>query len=173
MAGMSTLPWLMPGIVISILLALLASQAFGRILATRPAIAWVILVGLGVVISATLTPLQDASGVVTSGNGACDLSRLGFAPIASLLQVDDTSLNILLFIPLGMGIGMLRGSGRKAILFAVALALPLSIEGIQLLVPFLERGCQSADVIDNVTGLLIGVGMGTGARFVGTRFRGA
>jgi len=35
---------------------------------------------------------------------------------------------------------------------------------IQLLIPILDRGCQSADVVDNITGLLIGLVIGTGLR---------
>ena len=44
--------------------------------------------------------------------------------------------------------------------------LPASIELIQLLVPPLGRECQSADVIDNLTGLVVGLAAGVVARLL-------
>ncbi len=48
----------------------------------------------------------------------------------------------------------------------VAIALPVAIETTQLVIPALERGCQSADVFDNLTGLVIGLVLGTLARLL-------
>ena len=42
-------------------------------------------------------------------------------------------------------------------MLAVALALPFAIEATQLVVIPLGRACQGADVIDNLTGLVIGL----------------
>ena len=41
-----------------------------------------------------------------------------------------------------------------------AIALPFAIEATQLLVPLLGRGCESADVVDNLIGLAIGLAIG-------------
>ena len=49
---------------------------------------------------------------------------------------------------------------------AVAIASPFLIETTQLVLPILGRGCQSADVFDNLTGLLIGAVIGAGARIL-------
>ena len=71
---------------------------------------------------------------------------------------------MLLFIPLGVAIGLVPGSRRKAVLTGLAVLLPIAIESAQLLLPILGRGCQSGDVFDNLTGLLLGWLIGTGAR---------
>jgi len=67
-----------------------------------------------------------------------------------------------MFMPFGLAIGLLARSRPKALLVIVAIALPFVIETTQLLVPALERGCQSADVIDNLTGLALGLLIGSG-----------
>ena len=41
-----------------------------------------------------------------------------------------------------------------------ALLLPFAIEITQLLVHVLGRGCQSTDLIDNLTGLVLGLAAG-------------
>jgi len=43
----------------------------------------------------------------------------------------------------------------------VAIALPFAIETTQLLVPWLHGACQSADIVDNVAGFVLGLGIGT------------
>ncbi len=48
-----------------------------------------------------------------------------------------------------------------------AIALPFAIETIQLLLPVLDRACESADVVDNLTGLVIGLGGGVVAGWLG------
>ena len=58
---------------------------------------------------------------------------------------------------------------RTYLCLGIALALPLTIETTQLLVPSLARGCQSGDVIDNLAGLLLGLVVGTGCRLIASR----
>lgn len=150
------LPWFVPGLAIFVLVGLGVARRVARRLRTDVAIAFALIVSFGVIVSATLTPLRGDFNFAAVG-GTCDLSRLGLAPIGDLLRIDDTSLNIVMFIPFGIAIGLLGRSRRKAILIVFAVALPFAIETTQLLVPALERGCQSADVIDNLTGLLVGL----------------
>jgi len=95
------------------------------------------------------------------GSSSCDLSRLGLAPLDELLEPSEASLNALMFIPLGAMIGLVPRSRRKAAVVIAAIALPFAIETIQLLVPALDRACESADVVDNLTGLVIGLGGGS------------
>jgi hypothetical protein len=65
-----------------------------------------------------------------------------------------------MFVPLRAAIGLVPRSRRKAAIVIAAIALPFGIETIQLLVPALDRACESADVVDNLTGLAIGLGGG-------------
>ena len=163
------LPWFLPGAAISVAVGLAAGGRVGRALLVRQATAAALIVSLGIILSATLSPLRGALQFGAVGSGSCDLSRLGLAPLRELLAVNDTSLNVLLFVPLGVSIALMPRSRRKAVVAIAAIALPFAIETTQLLVPLLDRGCQSADVIDNLTGLAIGLGGGAAARWLSGR----
>ncbi len=165
---MAVLPWFVPGVALSMTIAFFASRRIGMLLAVRRPVAWAILVGFGVVVSATLTPLRGSFNFEAVATGTCDLSRIGLAPIAQLLQLDDTSLNVALFVPLGIAIGLVQASGVRAALILASSALPFGIEAIQLIAPIFDRGCQSADIVDNLTGLIVGLLIGVGLRFVGS-----
>jgi glycopeptide antibiotics resistance protein len=150
------LPWLLPGIAISVVVSMAASGVVGRALRVRRLVAWVMVLSVGVIMAATLTPQGEALQFGARGSSSCDLSRLGPIPLAEFLQPTEASLNVLMFIPLGAAIGLVPHSRRGAAVVVAAIALPFAIETIQLLVPVLDRGCESADVVDNLTGLAIG-----------------
>jgi glycopeptide antibiotics resistance protein len=65
-----------------------------------------------------------------------------------------------MFIPLGVTIALVPRSRRKVVVLIAAIALPFAIETAQLLLPVLDRACESADVVDNLTGLVVGLGGG-------------
>ena len=155
-----TLPWLLPGVAVALALSAVLSGAAGRALSVRRIVAWVLLVSLGVILAATLTPMRDAFDG-GRGSGTCDLSRLGLASIEELRRFYDAGLNVLIFIPFGLAIGIVPRSPRKAAIVGAAIALPFAIEAIQLLLPALDRACESADIVDNLTGLAIGLAVGT------------
>lgn len=167
MRGFNVLPWLLPGLAVAALVGLLVSRRIGRFLGTAPSVGWGLVVGFGLIVSATLTPLRGGLDLGTTGIGTCDFSRVGIAPLQELLRLSDTSLNVLLFIPLGIAVGLVPGSRRRNVVAGIALVSPLAIETAQLLLPVLGRGCQSADVFDNLSGLVLGWLIGTGARILG------
>jgi glycopeptide antibiotics resistance protein len=158
--SMSNVPWFWPGVLLSTVLGVAIATRLGRALGIPATLAGALVVTTGIIIAATLTPLRTALDSGAVGTGTCDFSRLGLAPLADLASRNDTSLNILLFIPLGAAIGLIGRSRVTAALTLAAIALPFAIETIQLLAPILARGCQSADVIDNLSGLTIGLVIG-------------
>lgn len=168
MRGFNVLPWLVPGLVASALVGLVVARRVGRYFRTSPSIGWGLVVGFGLVVAATLTPLRAGLDLGTTGIGTCDLSRIGIAPLRELFRLSDTSLNVLLFIPLGIAIGLVPASRRRNVLAAIAVVSPLVIESAQLVLPVLGRGCQSADVFDNLSGLVLGWLIGAGARVLGS-----
>jgi glycopeptide antibiotics resistance protein len=115
---------------------------------------------MGLIISATLTPVADALGEGVPSSGTCDMERLGFAPLSSYLHPTEASLNVLLFVPLGLAVGMLPRGRPAAWLTLVVLLLPTVVEELQVVLPALGRVCQAADIIDNTTGAAIGLVMG-------------
>ncbi len=155
--------------MLAFVVSTLASGRVARWLRVRRPVAWVLLFSTGVILAGTMTPLVAADrpdiGLVRS----CDLSRIGLAPLDRLRWPTDELGNILLFIPLGFTIALVPRSRRKAVVLAAAAALPFVIEGTQFLVTPLHRACQSGDVIDNLTGLLVGLVAGALAAWVAAR----
>jgi hypothetical protein len=139
----------------------------GRLRTTR-GIAALLIVGIGFVVAATLTPDADAFAGLAS-DGTCDVSRVWLAPIGELTRITSTSLNVLLFVPLGLAVGLLPRSRTANLITIAAVASPFVVEATQLLVTVLGRGCQTADIVDNLLGVAIGMAIGTGARLVLSR----
>jgi hypothetical protein len=159
-AELLNVPFFLPGFAISIVIGMAASGVLGRALGVRRALAWAIVVSLGIIAAATLTPQLQALESGAMGSSSCDLSRLGPAPLDELLRPTESLGNILMFIPLGVTIALVPRSRRKATLVVFAIALPFGIETTQLLLPVLDRACESADIVDNLTGLVVGLGGG-------------
>lgn len=154
----NVLPWLLPVTAAFAVAAIWARRPFARVIGTRPIVAAGILIALGIVAGATLTPLGGPGVSSTSG---CDLTRIGLASLGDLRRLNDSALNILLFVPLGSALGLVSPGRALILLICAATGLPFAIEAIQLGLPALGRGCQSADVIDNLTGLVAGIAMGS------------
>jgi hypothetical protein len=165
---MNNVEWFAPGLVISVVVGLAASRPVGRWLGARPTLVWVLLACLGAIVAATLTPVRDPLEFEfgAAGVGVCDFSRFGPAPLDELRTFNETSLNILLFVPFGATVGLLPNGRPKALVVLAAIALPFAIEAIQLVATTLHRGCQSADVADNLTGLIVGFAIGHGLSLV-------
>jgi hypothetical protein len=163
LGGSRALPWFLPGVAISVGIGLTTGGRVGRALGLRRAVATALIVSLGIILSATLTPQWEALAFGAQGSGSCDFSRMGLAPLRELVRFDDPSLNVLLFMPLGASIAFMPRSRLMVIILVAAIALPFSVETTQLLVPWLDRACESADVIDNLTGLVLGLAGGAAA----------
>ena len=156
----AALPWLLPGIAVSAVVSVLVGGVVARALETHRAVATLLVFSLGVIVSATLTPHGGDLLLDGATSGTCDLSRLSLPNLGAFLGLNDTSLNVLLFVPLGVAIALLPRSPRTVVVAIGALLLPLAIETTQLVVPAISRGCESADVIDNLLGLAVGFAAG-------------
>jgi hypothetical protein len=170
---MENVPWFWPGLLISTIVGVVAAPAVARRLAVGPIHAAILVASFGLVVAATLTPLRPALESGAVGTGVCDLTRFGPPPLRDLLRLNDTTLNLVLFAPLGAAIALLPRPKLRHALLAIAVGLPFAIETIQLLTPVLDRGCQSADVVDNLTGLIVGFLAGVGWRSWAGRRRDA
>ena len=168
---MNGLTWFWRGVVVSVVVGLLGAAPTAHALRAERSLAWLLVVSLGVILAATLTPIHAPNGIDTSSMRPCDLSRHWFASLAEVGAVTDVSLNIALFVPFGFAIALLPTSPRKVGMVAAAASLPMAIEGLQYLVPMLARRCQSGDVIDNLTGLVVGLTAGTLVAWIVSRAR--
>jgi hypothetical protein len=168
-------PGFLPGVALSIVVGLASSGRLAKVLGIGRPLAWATVVSLGIVLSATLTPSPSGSDQPSRGfadeprSPVCDLSRIGPAPMADYLSVDNTSLNVLLFVPLGAVLGMFPRSRARTALILAALVLPTVVETSQLVMVPLNRACQSGDAFDNMAGVVIGLLIGTVARWLGRK----
>jgi glycopeptide antibiotics resistance protein len=127
------------------------------------------MLSVGLVVAITLTPLDVvASGAQGNGSRHAILE----APPSPILRspsewwpVDDRTLNILLFVPLGFVVGLIP---RRWLLPSVVVSLlaPFAVEGLQWLLPVLRRDPQWQDVADNMIGVVVGLVLASVARWV-------
>ena len=165
--GFFTLPLFLPGIGVWFVLGIAASGGLGRSLGVARTHMWAILLSLGIIVSATLTPQWAALLYGTLGSGTCDVSRTWLAPLQDYLRQGDTSGNVLMFMSLGAALGLMPRSRNRGVLILGGILLPFAIESIQLMLTILDRACESADVVDNLAGLVLGLTSGLGvARLV-------
>ena len=157
---LDTYPGFLPGLIVALVISLATSGAVARWLGVRRSLAWLLLMGYGATLAATLTPGRESLDFGFEPGGLCDLSRMRPAPLA-LLSLNYSTMNVCLLVPLGLAIGLLPRSWRKGALLIVAAGMIFWVEMIQAFAPALGRRCQSGDVVDNLTGLLIGLAIGS------------
>jgi VanZ like family len=161
---------LWPGVIISGALAAVLGDRLGRRVEAPRWTGALLIFALGLIASATLTPSYEALHFGAEGSGTCDLARVGLAPLSEILALNDAGFNVLLYLPLGVALGSLP-SRRSSLVWLLALGLAPAVELTQLLVTPLDRACQSSDIVDNLTGLVVGMLTARALRSVGTRWR--
>jgi hypothetical protein len=149
-AGM---PLLLPALAASVAVAAILRRWVAARLGTGSGTAFALLLTVGGIAAVTLTP---ALGELPTDR-PCELARLTPIPLDQIASVTNRGLNVLLFIPLGVIVGALPRSRAKAAVLASAIAFPFAIELAQYAANGLGRACQGIDVLDNLTGLGIGL----------------
>lgn len=152
-------PWAIPLVAASVVIALVVGFSLQR---TRGRSAWLLaalIVSAALVIALTLTPnagVEESSLV----DPRSDRGPWGYLRQPEYwLHLDSRTLNVALFVPLGLTLGLLaRGTARWVIL-GFGLALPWIVEGLQSVLPF-DRDPQSIDLVDNSTGFIVGYAAG-------------
>jgi VanZ family protein len=148
-----------PGLLVAFAFGLVTGRAAASVLSAPRLLGIAMMAALGAILATTLSP---SSGMPEVGSipGTCAVSRLWPDSLSELLTINEVSLNVLMFIPLGLTLGLAPRSRRTIMAILAATALPFLIEAIQLLVPALGRYCDGADVADNLLGLYLGILLG-------------
>ncbi len=155
----AVLPWFLPGVVVALVLGLPLSRPVARALGAPRAVAYLLAVSVGAILAATLPPGAGGFDRLAE-HGGCHLQRFWLADAHAYLSVSEVSLNVLLFVPLGVALALLPRTTRASTVAIAALALPIAIEALQVVLTPFGRACESGDAVDNFIGLVIGLVIG-------------
>ena len=160
--------WMLMLAAAAALVCLVVALAVGRRLGPVAGLAWGGLLWAVTVIGiVTLVPAQDGLGYIPADQHAtsCSWDIGGPSPDGFwIFGGGQQLLNTLLFIPAGVFLVLAFGRWRAGWVLIpfglVALAgLSLAVEEIQLHVARIDRACDVTDIIDNVLGAAVGVGL--------------
>jgi hypothetical protein len=161
--------WMLLFAAVAGLFCLVVGLAVGRRLGPLAGFAWFgLLWSLSVIGIVTLIPAQNGLGYIPADQHAtsCSWDIGGPSPNGFwIFGGGQQLLNTLLFVPAGIFLVLALARWRAGwVLVPVGLALlaaySLGIELTQLEVARIDRACDVTDVIDNVTGAVIGVAIG-------------
>ena len=151
------------------LVAVVIGLAVGRRLGPVAGFAWFGLVwSIAVIGIVTLIPAENGLGYIPAGEHAtsCSWDIGGPSPDGFwIFSGGQQLLNTMLFVPAGLFLVLALGRWRAGWVLvplglAALAAYSLGIEETQLHVARIDRACDVTDIIDNVTGAVIGVGLG-------------
>jgi hypothetical protein len=155
-------PLLIPGVAIAFIVGVALAQPMAARTGLSPFLAGMLVFAVGAIVAITLTP---GSGAGFFGRSWCG----GLRPpprLGELLSISsEHGLNIALFVPLGVLIGLIPRPRPFVVAALAAGAMPIVIEWIQYSVPRLDRICQTWDALENLMGLVIGLGIGVAVSF--------
>jgi VanZ like family len=161
--------WMLLFAAVAGLLALVVGLAVGRRLGPLAGFAWFgLLWSVAVIGVVTLIPAQNGLGYIPAGEHAtsCSWDIGGPSPNGFwIFGGGQQLLNALLFVPAGVFLVLALGrwrSGRVLIPIGLAAlaAYSLGIEETQLHVARIDRACDVTDILDNVSGAVVGVALG-------------
>lgn len=154
-----SVPWAIPVIAGSIVAALIVGGVLHRRLGARAWLVAGLIVSIGLIVGITLTSNAGYDGTPFI-DPRPDPGPWGYLMAPRYwLHVDSRSLNVALFIPLGVSLALLVTGPMRWVVLAVGLAAPWLVEGLQRVLPF-ARDTQWIDVADNSTGFVVGFVLG-------------
>ena len=131
-----------------------------------------VLLGGAVVFASVVTmspPGVADKGVLDPGR-SCALHAVDLG-LSAVAADDQRILNVLLLVPVGLFASVVASRSRDAVaplVVAGAAALPVVYETGQQVFRGLDRSCDTTDLVDNLTGVLLG--LAAGALVVGLRW---
>lgn len=151
-------PLFWPGTLASAMAGLLCRRSLGRRLGTSPLTAVLLVLSLGGIVTLTLLPDLTVHYMdnVRYADPAWTTDWHVPRP-AELTTVNQQSLNVALFVPLGAVITRIRPRARAVLFAAAAAALPFGIETVQYALPWLLRAPDAQDIASNLLGLALGL----------------
>lgn len=117
-----------------------------------------LVVWAGLVLALTVSPKKKFRGQVDKPR-SCDLQVVP-AHVLGVFTNHQRLLSLALYLPIGALIILAARHRERVLAFAVAALMPIGVEAMQYALPRLRRTCQTIDVYDSWTGIVVGAGLG-------------
>ncbi|MFF7989628.1 hypothetical protein ACFZDG_07530 [Kitasatospora xanthocidica] len=157
-AVLGGMPMFWPGLLLSLAPAALLNRPVGRLLRAHWAVGFVLLLGLGGVVVATLLPeaFQLSEDAVRHCTVAGGRPRSPY----ELLHVRHIELKLATFAPVGFAAALAGTRRRAAVALLGAAVLPFAVSALHYALPVIGRDCDVQDVWDGVQGVVLGAAAG-------------
>jgi hypothetical protein len=144
-----------PGAVVTLGVAWLRRHAVARRLALPVPVAILLIVSVGAMLTLTLSPNRPLFPLQRDAWCVWPPPTL-WDSVTALRTLNTRSLNALMVAPIGLACALSRSRPMVLRLVAAGAATPFAVEFLQWVLP-IRRGCDAADVVDNLVGLSLGV----------------
>ncbi|MEV7186259.1 hypothetical protein [Kitasatospora sp. NPDC093102] len=160
-AVLGGMPMFWPGLLLSLVPAALLNRPVGRLLRAHWVVGFVLLLGLGGVVTATLLP--EAFELSEDAVRQCALEGGRPRSPYELLHVRHIELKLATYAPVGFAAALAGTRRRAAVALLGAAALPFAVSAVQYALPAIGRNCDVQDVWDGVQGVALGAAVGLAA----------
>ncbi|MFD7452055.1 hypothetical protein [Kitasatospora sp. NPDC059827] len=157
-AVLGGMPMFWPGLLLSLVPAALLNRPVGRLLRAHWVVGFLLLLGLGGVLVATLLP--EAFRLSADAVRHCTVQGARPRSPYELLHVRHIELKLATYAPVGFA-AALAGTRRRAVVALLGAAvLPFAVSAVQYAVPSIGRACDVQNVWDGVQGVVLGAAVG-------------
>ncbi|WP_369184392.1 hypothetical protein [Streptomyces sp. Y1] len=152
------MPMFWPGLLLSLVPAALLNRPVGRLLRAHWAVGFLLLLGLGGVLTATLLP--DAFRWSESAVRHCAVAGVRPRRPHELLTVPHLGFKLAAYASLGVAAALAGSRWRAGLALLGAAAVPFAVAAVRYAVPAIGRPCDVQDAWDGVQGVVLGAVLG-------------
>ncbi|MEU3570460.1 hypothetical protein AB0E96_18860 [Kitasatospora sp. NPDC036755] len=157
-AVLGGMPMFWPGLLLSLVPAALLNRPVGRLLRAHWVVGFVLLLGLGGVVVATLLP--EAFRLSEGAVRHCAVEGGRPRSPGELLRVRHIGLKLATYAPVGFAAALAGTRRRAAAALLGAAVLPFAVSVVHYALPAIGRVCDVQDVWDGVQGVALGAVLG-------------
>ncbi|MFJ9844676.1 hypothetical protein ACIRYZ_30360 [Kitasatospora sp. NPDC101155] len=157
-AVLGGMPMFWPGLLLSLVPAALLNRPVGWLLRAHWVVGFLLLLGLGGVVVATLLP--EAFRLSEDAVRHCTVRGGRPRSPHELLHVRHIELKLATYAPVGFAAALAGTRRRAAVALLGAAVLPLAVSALQYAVPVIGRACDVQDVWDGLQGVVLGAAVG-------------
>ncbi|WP_097238479.1 hypothetical protein [Streptomyces sp. 1331.2] len=157
-AVLGGMPMFWPGLLLSLVPAALLNRPVGRLLRAHWAVGFLLLLGLGGVVVATLLP--EAFRLSEDAVRHCTVAGGRPRSPYELLHVRHIELKLATYAPVGFAAALAGTRRRAAVALLGAAVLPFAVSAVHYALPAIGRSCDVQDVWDGVQGVVLGAVVG-------------